>query len=139
MRGDEVLRVTARKDKWGEVEDFICNECRFEKKKVGDWIIEGPTKVNRHSVISAGHYVGVKKPHEALPEVLGGRMPKLLFDIHSVSGVNQPAVDLSLLPGPATNETFNGNPNSFGKNIMDVKIGIGPNKEGTDSTNPNTP
>src|SRR5436190_22722988 len=51
MRGDEVLRVTARKDEWGEVEDFICNECRFEKKKATDWIIEGPTKVARHSVI----------------------------------------------------------------------------------------
>src|SRR4249919_2296544 len=80
MRGDEVLRVTARKDQWGEVEEFICNECRFEKKKIIDWIIEGPTKVARHSVISAGHYEGVKKPHEALPEVMGGRKPKLVFD-----------------------------------------------------------
>ena len=30
-RGEEVFRVTARKDQWGEVEDWICNECRFEK------------------------------------------------------------------------------------------------------------
>src|SRR6188768_73917 len=64
MRGDEVLRVTARKDQWGEVVDWICNECRFEKKKVSDWVIEGPTRVNRHSVISAGHYVGVQQPKE---------------------------------------------------------------------------
>src|ERR1700748_3080073 len=52
LRGDEVYRVTARKDKWGEVEDFICNECRFEKKKTSDWVIAGPTQVSRHSVIS---------------------------------------------------------------------------------------
>ena len=63
IRGDEVLRVTARKDQWGEVRyrwktGWICNECRFEKKKTTDWVIEGPTKVNRHSVISANHYVG---------------------------------------------------------------------------------
>ena len=41
-RGEEVYRVTARKDQWGEVKDFICNECRFEKKKTSDWVIEGP-------------------------------------------------------------------------------------------------
>jgi len=139
MRGDDVLRVTARKDEWGEVEEFICNECRFEKKKVADWIIEGPTEVARHSVISAGHYVGVKKPHEALPEVMGGRKPKLVFDIHTVSDVNEPEVDLSLLPGPATSETFDGKPGAYGNNVTDVKVGKGPNKKGTDSTNPNTP
>ncbi len=104
MRGDEVLRVTARKDEWGEVEEWICNTCRFERKKVSDWVIEGPTKVNRHSVISQGHYVGVRKPHEMLPEVMGGRKPKLLMDIHSISDVNK--VDLSQLPGPATGKTF---------------------------------
>lgn len=31
-QGAEVLRVTARKDAFGEVEEFICNTCRFEKK-----------------------------------------------------------------------------------------------------------
>jgi NADH-quinone oxidoreductase subunit G len=51
-----VLRVTARKDQWGEVEDFICNECRFDKKKTSDWIIEGPRKVSQKSVINANHY-----------------------------------------------------------------------------------
>lgn len=61
--GEEVLRVTARKDEWGEVEDnadgstaWICNECRFDKKHINDWTIEGPSKINRHSVISANHY-----------------------------------------------------------------------------------
>jgi len=104
MRGDEVLRVTARKDEWGEVEDWICNTCRFERKKVSDWTIEGPTDVSRQSVISQGHYVDVKKPEEFLPEVMGGRHPKLVMDIHSISDVNK--VELSELPGPATSKTF---------------------------------
>ena len=138
MRGDEVLRVTARKDQWGEVEDWICNECRFEKKKVSDWVIEGPTNVNRHSVIAAGHYEHAVKPHEPLPDVMGGRKPKLLFDIHTISEVNLPNVHLSELPGPPTSETFEGKRHIYGKNITDVKIGIGSNKEGTDTTNPNT-
>jgi NADH-quinone oxidoreductase subunit G len=56
LKADEVLRVTARKDKWGEVQDWICNECRFDKKHVNDWVIEGPTHIDRHSVISANHY-----------------------------------------------------------------------------------
>ncbi|HMW96507.1 MAG TPA: Fe-S-binding domain-containing protein, partial [Flavobacteriales bacterium] len=55
-KGEEILRVTGRKDQWGEVEEFICNTCRFEKKKTSDWVIEGPRKIDRHSVISQGHY-----------------------------------------------------------------------------------
>ena len=56
MIGDEVARVTARKDAYGEVKDFICNECRFEKKEKTDWIVEGPRTISKHSVISANHY-----------------------------------------------------------------------------------
>lgn len=55
-KGEEILRVTARKDKYGEVEEWICNECRFEKKRTTDWQIEGPSLIDRHSVISANHY-----------------------------------------------------------------------------------
>ncbi|MFD2248420.1 2Fe-2S iron-sulfur cluster-binding protein [Pontibacter ruber] len=55
-RGDQVLRVTARKDEYSEVEEFICNTCRFEKKEMSDWTIEGPRHINRASVISANHY-----------------------------------------------------------------------------------
>jgi NADH-quinone oxidoreductase subunit G len=105
-RGEEVYRVTARKDQWGEVHDFICNECRFEKKKTGDWVIEGPTLISRHSVISAGHYVGTVKPQEVMPEVMDGRKPKLLMDIHSVSEVNRPEIDLSEIEGPAHSVDF---------------------------------
>lgn len=104
MRGDEVLRVTARKDEWGEVKVWICNSCRFERKKVSDWVIEGPSQVNRHSVISQGHYVGLQKPQETIKKVMNGRDPKLLMNIHEVSEVNK--VELSELKGPATSQTF---------------------------------
>jgi NADH-quinone oxidoreductase subunit G len=106
QRGDEVLRVTARKDEWGEVNDWICNECRFEKKKTSDWVIEGPTNVSRHSVLSQGHYVDTVMPTETIKEVMGGRDPKLLFDIHTVSEVNRPEIDLSEINGPATSDVF---------------------------------
>ncbi len=59
LKGEDVLRVTARKDKWGEAEEWICNECRFEKKEMKDWVIEGPRHIDRHSVISANHYENV--------------------------------------------------------------------------------
>ena len=137
MRGDDVLRVTARKDQFGEVENWICNECRFEKKKVSDWVIEGPTQLNRHSVINAGHYTNAAKTKETLPEVMGGRNPRLLLDIKQVTDVNQ--VDLNVIPGPATSATFNGHPKSVGTNVTDIKEGKGRNLAGTDSTNPNTP
>ena len=125
LRGDEVLRTTARKDQWGEVSEWICNTCRFEKKKTSDWVIEGPTKVNRHSVISQGHYINTVKPQETITEVMGGRAPKLIMDIHSVSGVNN--VDLSEIPGPASGETFTGDPHAFATNPTDKKAGEGNN------------
>lgn len=105
-RGDEVFRVTARKDQWGEVHEWICNECRFDRKKTSDWVIEGPTKINRHSVISQGHYVGMVNPKEMLPDVMHGQQPRLLMDIHKVSQVNQPDIDLSEIKGPATGQLF---------------------------------
>lgn len=55
-KGQDVLRVTGRKDQYGEVIDWICNECRFEKKHISDWVIEGPAHIDRRSVISANHY-----------------------------------------------------------------------------------
>lgn len=61
-KGEDVLRVTGRKDQWGEVSNFICNDCRFEKKKTSDWTIEGPAEVDRHSVISQNHYEKLIKP-----------------------------------------------------------------------------
>src|ERR1700733_253366 len=61
-KGEEVLRVTARKDKYGEVEEFICNACRFDKKKTSDWVIEGPRHVAHTSVISSNHYDFIPLP-----------------------------------------------------------------------------
>jgi NADH-quinone oxidoreductase subunit G len=113
MRGEEVFRVTARKDQWGEVAilengepGWICNNCRFHKKQATDWVIEGPSEVNRHSVISQGHYVHLQQPKETITAVMNGRPPKLLMDIHSVSEVNEPSKKLSHLTGPATSEDF---------------------------------
>jgi len=38
--------------------------------------------------------------------VMGGRAPRLLMDIHKISDVNDPDVDLSVIQGPATGKTF---------------------------------
>jgi hypothetical protein len=73
-----------------------------------------------------------------ITEVMGGRKPKLVFDIHSISDVNPPEVDLAEIPGPATSETFKDNPHAYGKNVTDVKIRVGTNSEEKDSTNPDT-
>ena len=110
-RGDEVFRVTARKDEWGEVENvngkpgWICNTCRFDKKHTNDWVVEGPRQINRHSVISQGHYENLKEPGEVF-EKLMHKKPKLLMDIHAVSEVNKPTTNLSELPGAATSDIF---------------------------------
>jgi NADH-quinone oxidoreductase subunit G len=62
-QGNEILRVTARKDQFDEIArlengdpGWICNECRFDKKKTTDWVIEGESHIERNSVISAHHY-----------------------------------------------------------------------------------
>ncbi|MBB3186303.1 2Fe-2S iron-sulfur cluster-binding protein [Microbacter margulisiae] len=62
MRGNEVYRVTGRRNKYGEVEDFICNECRYEKKDATAWEIEGPRAIEPTSVISQNHYRNMVKP-----------------------------------------------------------------------------
>jgi len=74
MFGNEIYRITGRKDQFGEVEEFICNECRFEKKEPGDWIIEGPRKIKRQSVISANHYETLERP--SIIEPIESKMKK---------------------------------------------------------------
>jgi NADH-quinone oxidoreductase subunit G len=73
LKGEEVVRVTARKDQWDEVEEFICNSCRYDHKKTSDWVIEGPSPIHRNSVISQNQYqqlnelkLQVLKQHKAL-------------------------------------------------------------------------
>ena len=68
LSGEDILRVTGRKDAFGEVENtpdgkpgWICNTCRFEKKEKSDWVIEGPRHIDRHSVISQNHYEVLKQ------------------------------------------------------------------------------
>lgn len=55
-KGDDVLRVSARKDQYGEVKEYICNECRYDHKNMNDWVVEGPRHIDRHSVIAQNHY-----------------------------------------------------------------------------------
>jgi NADH-quinone oxidoreductase subunit G len=60
--GNEIYRVTVRKDEYGEVEmidgkpAWLCNDCRYDKKDEKLWNMEGARKIDRHSVISQGHY-----------------------------------------------------------------------------------
>jgi NADH-quinone oxidoreductase subunit G len=71
VKGTEVLRVTARKDQWGEAEEWICNECRYDKKHVSDWTIEGAAPIDPHSVIAQNHYELVQlrlKPGGSTPK-----------------------------------------------------------------------
>ena len=112
MRGEEVYRVTARKDPWGEVQSYdgkpgwICNTCRFDKKKTSDWVIEGLTTISRHSVISLNKYESSVMPKETIREVMGGLSPNLLMNIHSISDVNDPDLRLSEIDRPADGQDF---------------------------------
>jgi len=78
-KGEEVIRVTGRKNEWGEVKEFICNTCRFDRKKTADWTIDGPSQVSRHSVISANKY-GAKLIMPAFPINQAARDYKLIDD-----------------------------------------------------------
>jgi NADH-quinone oxidoreductase subunit G len=64
-------------------------------------------KVPRYSVKGANHYEVLDLPDETIAKVMGGRPPKLLMPIHSISDVNDPGIDLSKIPGPATSDVFN--------------------------------
>lgn len=116
LRGQEVFRVTVRRDEWAEVQNFdgkpgwICNTCRFEKKETSDWVIEGLKTIKRQSVIGANKYKVLEMPKETISEVMGGRAPKLLMNIHSVSGVNNPDIELSELERPAHGSDFKPDP-----------------------------
>lgn len=61
-KGEEVLRVTGRKDEYNEVDEFICNTCRFDTKKTVDWVLETPTSIDKESVITANHYTTFSPP-----------------------------------------------------------------------------
>ncbi len=54
--GDTIARITARKNKNGEIEDFICNKCRFKSKENHIWNIENIDSIDNKSVISSNLY-----------------------------------------------------------------------------------
>jgi NADH-quinone oxidoreductase subunit G len=82
MFGNEIYRVTSRKDVYHEVENdengkpaFICNDCRYENKTPDAWTIEGVRKMENWSVINQGKYMQSKAPVEidTDPRMLYGR------------------------------------------------------------------
>jgi NADH-quinone oxidoreductase subunit G len=82
-------------------------------------VVEGATKVNRHSVISANKYRGSTKPDETIVKVMDGRSPKLLMNIHTVSEVNRPEIELGEIMGPAIGEVFENNQADISRNRSD--------------------
>jgi NADH-quinone oxidoreductase subunit G len=73
MRGDEVVRVTARRDAFGEVEDWICDDCRFERKDGAAWTFEAPRRIERGSVIGQNHYTELRQLLLATEKQLAAR------------------------------------------------------------------
>jgi NADH-quinone oxidoreductase subunit G len=69
MFGNEIQRVTGRKDEYHEVEEFICNSCRFDHKEVSDWVIEGPRKFEKDSVINQNKYNRNIQPVQIATEI----------------------------------------------------------------------
>ena len=69
-------------------------------------MVEGLTTINRHSVIGANKYAKLEMPKDTIKEVMDGRNPKLLMNIHNVSGVNNPNIYLSELDRPAHIDDF---------------------------------
>lgn len=97
MFGNEIQRVTARKDEFHEVEEFICNTCRFDKKEVNDWVIEGPRKFEKFSVINRNNYA------------LHAPKVEINTEKHILEGRDQDQKRISMIEVP---EKTNGNSNS---------------------------
>lgn len=68
MQGKDILRITGRKDEFGELENFICNTCRFDKKNASDWTIEGPRHIAKDSVIGQNLQINEKKLSNKVPD-----------------------------------------------------------------------
>jgi NADH-quinone oxidoreductase subunit G len=102
MKGDEVIRVTGRRDKNGEIEEWICNECRFDRKDKSDWTVEGPRKIDSHSVISANHYGELKQLHVVTQKHLEARRLAGIPDEKTpkLGGKADPSQDGSRSAGP---------------------------------------
>lgn len=70
QKGTEIIRVTGRKDKYGEVDEFICNTCRFDSKDLAKWTIEGPRAIESSSVISQNHYTNLHQMNASVKKML---------------------------------------------------------------------
>jgi NADH-quinone oxidoreductase subunit G len=92
MFGDEIQRVTARKDEYHEVEEFICNECRFDHKDPADWVIEGPRKFEKDSVINSNNYTRKIEP------------VKIETEKHILLGRDQDRIKISMPAVPLNSE-----------------------------------
>ncbi|MGG5576630.1 2Fe-2S iron-sulfur cluster-binding protein [Myroides sp. C15-4] len=92
MFGEEIQRVTARKDEFHEVEEFICNSCRFDHKETSDWVIEGPRKFEKFSVINQNNYT------KKLDHVV------IKTEEHILEGREQDRKKISMKAIPLTNE-----------------------------------
>jgi NADH-quinone oxidoreductase subunit G len=62
--------VTAKKDEYAEVHDYICNECRFEHYSAADWVVEGPRQIEDTSVINQNKYDAQTKPLGKITQLL---------------------------------------------------------------------
>ena len=113
MYGKEIYRVSVRKDVYHEVESlsdgkpaYICNDCRYEKKDLADWTIEGPRKFEKFSVINQGNYTRKMQPVEidTDPRILYGRQEdkKAL----SMNNVNYDKKERALSDGKDTDGQF---------------------------------
>jgi NADH-quinone oxidoreductase subunit G len=60
--------------------------------------------------MGANKYKVLQMPNETIDKVMGGRAPKLVMDIHAISGVNNPSIDLSDIQGPAHSGDFKEDP-----------------------------
>ncbi len=71
LRGDEIYRVTARKNEYGEVVEFICNDCRWHNLDVNLWTVEGPRRFEPWSVLNANKY---GKDTQELPQTIYSKL-----------------------------------------------------------------
>jgi NADH-quinone oxidoreductase subunit G len=68
LDGDEIQRVTGSKDVYHEVDEFICNGCRFDHKDPADWVIEGPREFDKDSVINQIIILEIRDSSIVLPK-----------------------------------------------------------------------
>jgi NADH-quinone oxidoreductase subunit G len=110
--GNDVYRVTARKNDHGEVEEWICNTCRFEKKELSDWTIEGPRNIEKGSVIAQNHYERLEVPRQAMvPSEYLKRREMISSENASTAGFAIMGTNVAI--PRATQTDTNSNPSAF--------------------------